>query len=254
MAKSVRNKNEINTKNVTAVKSGTPAAPRRGRRDLSDVNPELTDAFIQEVDEDVKNDNLKVLWDKYGLFIVAFVVLAVSAAVSFDKLHEWKVLRNQNRTENYMAAVQLQDNSEETIAALQKISTDNQGIFSDFAKLQIANVLLSENKQEEALSMLEKLAAEKNVNEEVKHIALVKLASYRVDSLGYEEFVALVKPLMETDNSWTPAVQDLLAMSAIKNGNIEGAKEIYGKILKNKDLPEGFINRVKDMLSSISDM
>ncbi|MBQ7633515.1 MAG: tetratricopeptide repeat protein [Alphaproteobacteria bacterium] len=254
MAKSVKNKNEINTKNVTAVKSGTPAAPRRGRRDLSDVNPELTDAFIQEVDEDVKNDNLKVLWDKYGLFIVAFVVLAVSAAVSFDKLHEWKVLRNQNRTENYMAAVQLQDNSEETIAALQKISTDNQGIFSDFAKLQIANVLLSENKQEEALSMLEKLAAEKNVNEEVKHVALVKLASYRVDSLGYEEFAALVKPLTETDNSWTPAVQDLLAMSAIKNGNIEDAKEIYSKILKNKELPEGFVNRIKDMLSSISDM
>ena len=253
MAKAVKTKKEPIAKNNVVAKPAAKA-PVRGRRDLSDVNPELTDAFIQEVDEDVKNDNLKVLWDKYGLLIIAFVVLAVSAAISFDKLQAWKILRNQNRTENYMAAAQLQPDSHETIAALQQISTDNQGLYSDFAKLQIANVLLAENKQEEAFAALEKLAADKQVNEEVKNIALVKLATYQVDSLSYEEFAELVKPLLTEQNSWTPAVQDLLAMSAIKNGNIEDAQEIYNKILKIKDLPESFRNRVQDMLSSISDM
>jgi len=252
MTKAVKTKNELNTKNTAVSKPAK--APIRGRRDLSDVNPELTDAFIQEVDEDVKNDNLKVLWDKYGLLIVAFVVLAVSAAVSFDKLHEWKILRNQNRTQNYMMATQPQENADDTIAALQQISADNQGIFSDFSKLQIANVLLGENKQEEALAALENIIADKQVNEEVKNIALIKLATYRVDSLDYEKFAELVRPLTEANNSWTPAAQDLLAMSAIKNGNIENAKEIYNGILKIKDLPESFRNRIQDMLSSISDM
>lgn len=253
MAKTVKNKKESAVKNNVVTKP-TAKAPVRGRRDLSDVNPELTDAFIQEVDEDVKNDNLKELWNKYGLLIVAFVVLAVSAAISFDKIQAWKMLRNQNRTQEYMAAAQLQADSNETIAALQKISTDNQGIFSDFAKLQIANVLLVENKQEEAFAALEKLQEDKQVNEEVRNIALIKLATYKVDSLGYDEFAKLVQPLIEAENSWTPAAQDLLAMSAIRNGNVEDAKEIYGKILKIKDLPDGFRNRIQDMLSSISDM
>jgi hypothetical protein len=185
---------------------------------------------------------------------VAFVALAVSAAISFDKIQAWKIQRNQNRTENYMAAMQLQENPDATIEALQKISSDNQGLFSDFAKLQIANVLLAENKQEEAFATLENIVAEKQVNDEVKNIALIKLATYRVDSLGYDEFAALVRPLIENNSSWTPAAQDLLAMSAIKNGNIEDAKEIYNKILKVKDLPEGFRSRIQDMLSSISDM
>ena len=253
MAKALKTKNATNVKTGNIAPSKTKA-PVRGRRDLSDVNPELTDAFIQEVDEDVKNDNLKVLWDKYGLLIVAFVALAVSAAISFDKIQAWKIQRDQNRTENYMAASQIQENSDATIEALQKISTDNQGLFSDFAKLQIANVLLAENKTEEAFATLEKIVEEKQVNEEVKNIALVKLATYRVDSLSYEEFAKLINPLIESKNSWTPAAQDLLAMSAIKNGNIEDAKEIYNKILKIKDLPEGFRNRIQDMLSSISDM
>ncbi len=255
MAKALKNQKETSAKTKTAVAVKSSAkAPVRGRRDLSDINPELTDAFIQEVDEDVKNDNLKVIWDKYGALIVAFVVLAVSAAVSFDKLQEWRLLRNQNRTENYMTAVQLQPDSDATIAALQQISSDNQGLFSDFAKLQIANVLLSENKQEEAFAALEKLIGEKQINEEVRNIALIKLATYQVDLLGYEEFSKLIQPLLEANNSWTPAAQDLLAMSAIKNGNIEDAQEIYNKILKIKDLPESFRGRIQDMLSSISDM
>lgn len=246
MAKTVKKTNEN-----LSVKAG---AHTRGRRDLSDVNPELTDSFIQEVDEDVKNDNLKELWNRYGLFVIAVVVLAVSAAVSFDKLQAWQMLRNQNRTEAYMTATKLQDNAEETIAALQKISQDNQGIFSDFAKLQIANVLLEENKQEEALAALEKLAGEKQVNSEVKNIALVKLATYRVDTASYDELKELLQPVLVEGNSWMPLAQDLLAMSAIKSGDLENARSIYENILKIKDLPEDFRAKIQDMLSSISDM
>ncbi|MBR3675862.1 MAG: tetratricopeptide repeat protein [Alphaproteobacteria bacterium] len=246
MAKTVKKTNEN-----TSVKTN---ARTRGRRDLSDVNPELTDSFIQEVDEDVKNDNLKELWNRYGLFVIAVVVLAVSAAVSFDKLQAWQTMRNQNRTEAYMAATKLQDSADETIAALQKISQDNQGIFSDFAKLQIANVLLEENKQEEALAALEKLAGEKQVNSEVKNIALVKLATYKVDTMSYEDFKQLLQPVLAEDNSWMPLAQDLLAMSAIKSGDLENARSIYENILKIKDLPEDFRVKIQDMLSSISDM
>lgn len=241
------------------VKNKTPQAPKvspavKGRRDLSDVNPELTDAFIQEVDEDVKNDSLKALWDKYGLFIIAFVVIAVSAAVSFDRLQAWRTALNQRKTETYMMATQAGNTAEEKIAELQKISQADQGLFSDFAKLQIANILLSENKQEDALAALEKLANEKQVNSEVKHIALIKLATYRIDTMNQEDFTNLLKPILETNNSWTPMAQDLLAMSAIKNGDIESAKEIYNKLLKIDDLPENFRNKIQDMLSSINDL
>lgn len=245
MAKTVKNKSEI--KNQTA-------AAARGRRDLSDVNPELTDAFIQEVDEDVKNDSLKALWDKYGLFVIAVVVIAVSAAVSFDRLQAWRMALNQRKTETYMTAAQFGGNNDETIAELQKISQDNQGLFSDFAKLQIANVLLMQGKQEDALSALEKLAAEKQVNTEVKHIALMKLATYRVDTMNKEDFAKLLQPILSENTSWTPMAQDLLAMSAIQNGDVETAKDIYTKLLKTEDLPEGFKSKIQDMLSSISDL
>ena len=227
---------------------------RRLAKDTSDINPEYTDAFIQEIDEDVKNDNLKVLWDKYGIFVVLLVVLAVSATVSFEKIRSWKAEQNQQTTENYMSAAQLRENPEETIAALQQINQSNQGIFSDFAKLQIANVLFNQNKNEEAMAALQSLIDDKQANDEVKNIALIKLATYKVDQLPRAEFEALVKPIIDANNSWTPLAQDLLAISAIQEGDVDTAHSIYENILKIKDLPEGFKTKVQDMLTSLGDM
>ena len=237
-------------KNVSSINKDI----KRIEKDTSQVNPEFTDAFIQEVNEDVKNDNFKVLWNRYGVFIIAFVVIAVSAAVSFEKIKSWKVEQNQFKTESYMTAAQLQENSDDTIKALQKINQQEQGIFGDFAKLQIANVLFNQNKNDEALATLQSWVDDKQVNSEVKNIALIKIATYKVDELSRSEFETLVKPIIDANNSWTPIANDLLAMSAIKDGDIQTAKNIYENILKVKDLPESFRTKVQDMLSSISDM
>lgn len=241
-------KKESATKTAPATK--TKILPR----DNSDINPDFTDAFIREVDEDVKNDNFKELWKKYGTYIVAFVVIAVTAAVCFDRVKLWKMQQNQIRTENYMAAAQLKENPEETLAALQKISTDENNIFADFAKLQIANVLLTQEKNEEALATLQALADDKNADKAVRDVALIKLASYKVDMVSKTELEQILQPILAENTSWTPLANDLLAMSAIKEGDIETAKEIYGKILQTKDLPDGFKTKIQDMLTSISDM
>ena len=259
MAKNVK-KNVKTTEQKENARKIKPAAAKETPqikhvvRDTSNVNPEFTDAFIQEVDEDVKNDNLQVLWNRYGVFVILFVVLAVTATVSVDKIRSWKMAQNQRNIEEYMIAAQLRENPEDTMTALQKISKDNRGLFSDFARLQIANVLLSQDKVDDALEALNNLANDKQTNTEVKHIALIKLATYKVDSLSKTEMETLLQPVLAEDSSWKPLAQDLLAMSAVKNGDIKTAKSIYENILKIKDLPESFRGKIQDMLSSLSDM
>lgn len=259
MAKVVKKTNSATTKKTetkakTAVVAAEKNAPKIKKRDLSDVNPEYTDAFIREVDEDVKNDNLKVLWKKYGALIVSFVIIAVSAAVCFDQIKIWKMHQNQARTEAYMTAAQEQSSPEKTIAALKKIEQSSNGIFGDFARLQIANILLEQGKTQEALTQLQAIIGDKQVNSEVKNIALIKFATYKVDEMEQKEFAQLLQPIFEENSSWVPMANDLLAMSAIKAGDMETAKRLYKQILQTNELPEGFKTEIQEMLSSISDM
>ena len=40
-----------------------------------EVDSAEQEAFIREVTEEVKNDQLKQMWEKYGIFIILFVVV-----------------------------------------------------------------------------------------------------------------------------------------------------------------------------------
>lgn len=218
----------------------------------ADTAPDITDAFINEVNEEVKNDSFKELWNRYGLIIIAIVVIAVSGAVSFEKIKSWKLQRNQLTTENYMDSARKQDNPDAMIAALQKINQSDHGIYGDFARLQIANIKFEQQKNEEALAMLDSLIKDKQVNDEVRHIALIKYATYQVDTLSKQELANLLKPVLEADNSWTPLANDLLAMAAIREGDLQTAREIYTKLLDVKDLSDSFKSKVQEMLSSLN--
>ena len=151
----------------------------------------------------------------------------------------------------YMDAARQQNDAEAMIAALQKINQNDRGIYGDFARLQIANVLIEQNKADEGLAMLSKLADDAQVNGEVRQIALVKYATYKVDTLTQKELADILKPVLEANNSWTPIANDLLAMAAIREGDLQTAREIYSNLLKIKELPESFKSKVQEMLSSL---
>ena len=202
-------------KKTAAVKKENKTIQPAEIKTKADVNPDYTDAFINEVSEEVKNDNFKELWNRYGLLIIAIVAVAVCGAVSFERIKSWRLQQNQMTTETYMDAAHKQDNPEAMIAALQKINQSDHGIYGDFARLQIANVLFEQQKDEEAMAMLEALTKDPQVNTEVRQIALVKYATYKVDVMSKQELTDLLQPVLDANNSWTPLANDL-AMAAIR--------------------------------------
>ena len=239
-------------KKTAAVKKENKTIQPAEIKPKADVNPDYTDAFINEVSEEVKNDNFKELWNRYGLLIIAIVAVAVCGSVSFERIKSWRLQHNQMTTETYMDAAHKQDNPEAMIAALQKINQSDHGIYGDFARLQIANVLFEQQKDEEAMAMLEALTKDPQVNTEVRQIALVKYATYKVDVMSKQELTDLLQPVLDANNSWTPLANDLLAMAAIREGDLQTAREIYTKLLTVKDLPDSFKSKIQEMMSSLN--
>lgn len=226
--------------------------PSVNRHSSYQVDDKVTDAFIQEVTEDVKNENLKVLWNKYGLFIILFVVIAVTAAVSFETIKGWRDAKYQQQTENYLAALQSGADYENSLKALEKIAAANQGIYSELARVQIATVLFEQGKNAEAETMLQTIADNDELNPRIRNLAALKLATYKIDTAPRAEIEALLQPVIAADNSWSPLATDLLAMAAIRDGDIETARALYKSLLENGNISDNFKNRIQDMLSTLN--
>lgn len=235
---------------ATKKETATPVkkAPVRG------YDEEMTDAFIQEVSEEVKNDNLKIFWDKYGLFVILFVVIAVSAAVSFETIKSWRDQKYQAQTENYLMSLQVAGNYDVQLKALEKIAASDNGIYSELARVQIATILFEQGKNDEGKQMLQTIADNDELNPKIRHLAALKLATYEVDTASYAEINSLLQPIIDAQNSWSPLATDLLAMSAIQNGDIEMARSLYQGLLESGNISENFKNRIQDMLSTLNSL
>ena len=210
------------------------------------------DAFLQEVEEDLKNESMKKLWDKYGLFIVIFVAAALTLAVSYESIKSWYIRRAENWSNAYSIALVLQNQGkyEESLDALNMIINKKFGAFASLAKMQQVNVLLDSGKKELALDKLAEIIADKSFNPELRDVAIVKLASYKQNNASRAEMENLLSSIIsQPQNSWYGTAQSMMAGISLRDGDKEGAKSIYEKLLQNNDVSDDLKSKIKNILS-----
>ncbi len=219
-----------------------------------EIDADEQEAFIREVTEEVKNDNLKQMWEKYGIYIILLVVLAIVGAVSFESFKSWRQAKSETWSDTYAYALNLENQGkyDESLKVLEQMEKTGGNIYSDIARLQTSNILFEQGKNEEAIKVLEEIAADKSINKKLRDVSAVKLASYKLDNAPREEIDALLQPLIRENGSWANIAKEMTAMAAIRDGNIEEAQVLYNEILNTPNLPDGLKMRVQDMLSVLN--
>ena len=213
--------------------------------------PVVEDSFIREINEELKNENIKKLWDKYGLHLIVALVVVLTLAVSFETFRNWRIKRFEDASNTYAYALALQsmDRLDESINVLQKLQQGTSGIYADIAQMQIANIRLEEGKIEEASALLQKMTKDEKITPQIRDIAAIKLASYKLDGAPAEEVRALLQPLMQDDNSWKNVAKEIAAMLAVREKDMKDARRLYSEISADPQASESIRSRAQDMLS-----
>lgn len=216
---------------------------------------DFEDAFIREIDEELKNEKLKKIWDKYGLFIIIFIIAAISAAVSFETFKSWNEKRSQEFSDTYAYALNLQNQGRyaEAMEVLDKLQKSKKAVYSDIAQIQMANIMMEQNKVEEAIAVLENVVKDKDFNPQMKEIAVIKLASYKLDYAPSDEIQEMLAPLVSENGVWTNIAKEMLAMLAVRDGDLDRAKTLYQEISVAANTPESLKARAQDMLNVIEE-
>lgn len=214
------------------------------------------DALLNEIATDLKNEQLQNLWNKYGLFIIIFVAAALTIAVCFESIKAWSEKRDQEMSNAYAVAVSLhsQGRSDESLNILQTLANNRRGVYSDIARLQIANIYMEQNKTDEAIKIWQALADDRHSVDEMRAIATLKLVSAKMDTQAAgDEIKSLLEPLTQDDNQWANSARGLLAELAIRDGNLEEARRQYELIINAPNVPDNLKNLAHDMVIVIDE-
>lgn len=213
------------------------------------------DILFQEINEEMKRERIKNFWKKYGLLATIILVAAITFAVSFESIKAWQGKKAATWSDAYAYAfnLQAQGRYDESINVFKNIENENHGIYKNLAQMQVANILLEQGKTEEAVKSLEEMAEDDSFNPNLHDVAVIKLVSYKLDNAPAAEIESLLNPLIAANGSWVNIAKEMKAMLAIREENLELAKEIYNDILSDEKLPDSMKARVEDMLSVLNE-
>jgi hypothetical protein len=205
----------------------------------------LSDIFT-EVDEEVRREQLKKLWDRHGKLIIALAVLIVAAVGGWRGYQWWDARKIAESGAAYDAAVALIDSGKtaEAETALAKIAAEGTPGYRTLARLRAAGAL-AERDPKAAVAGFDAVAADSSVPQTLRDLAKVRAALILVDSAPLAEMTQRLEPLTQTGGAFRHTARELLTLAAVRAGDQAAAKRWTDAIIADGETPQGLRGRIE---------
>jgi hypothetical protein len=202
--------------------------------------------IFQEVDEEVRREQLHKLWQRYGNLIIAACILVVAAVGGWRGYEWWQAKKAAESGAAFENAVTLAETGkhQEAEAAFAKLATDGSAGYRALARLREA-AELAQTDRPAAVKAYDEIAADGGVGPVIQQLAAVRAGILLVDTAPYSEMRQRLEPLTATDKTFRHSARELLALSAWKAGDMTAAKQWADMITTDPQSPEATRSRAE---------
>lgn len=218
------------------------------------LTPDKPDeAFLREVDEDLRRERLESFAKTYGKWIAAAVVLFLAAVAAWLYWQDRQQEQAAQKTEELVAVYNDigAGNMEQAKRRLEPLADADNDMIRSLALLTQAAVALDTNDRAEALAKYRKIADDGDVPEPYRNLALIRATAIEFDTLKPEEVVARLEPLTEPGNPWFGSAGELTAMAYLKQGQSERAGRLFAEIAADSQVPETIRSRAVQIAGTL---
>jgi hypothetical protein len=213
----------------------------------------MTDEFIREVDEDLKEEKRLKLWKKIFPYVVSVslgVILFTSGFVVWENFSNKK---RQQLGDDFTAAVVLanEEDIDAALLALERIVDEGSDGYATMAKMKQASLLIGQGNLEDGLNIY--LDLEKNaVDQSFRDIATILHVLNSLDSLNKDELIKKISPL-ENSLIWRASALEIKGYIYLKNNQREEAIETFKTIVNLPTKPGDLAQRAKNIINLLED-
>jgi hypothetical protein len=212
----------------------------------------VSDIF-REVDEEVRREQFKKLWERYGYLVIALAILIVAAVGGWRAYEWWEAKKAAEAGAAFEAAATLaeQGKHEEAEAAFAKLSAGGTATYRMLAKFREAAEVVRRDPKA-AVAIYDQLAADASVGRVLQDLAALRAGMLLVDSAPYEEVLRRLEPLTGTDRTFRHSARATLALAAWRANDVAAMRRWSDMILADPETP-GNIRGQVEMLLALSE-
>jgi hypothetical protein len=210
----------------------------------------VSDIF-HEVDEEVRRDQLKRLWERYSIFIVGLAILIVAGIGGWRGYEYYVGKKAAVAGAAFENAVVLSEQGKFTEAetAFAKVATEAPAGYQVLSRFRAA-AALAQTKPADAVKAYDAIAADSSIGQTYQDLAAVRAGLLLVDSTTLADLQKRLDPIAAPSRTFRHTAREVLALSAWRNHDAAAAKRYIDMIAGDGETPPGARARV-DVLSAL---
>jgi len=213
----------------------------------------MSDIF-QEVEEDLRRERLRKVWDRYGIFVIAAALLIVVVTAGWRGYEAWQTNRARGAGETYSRILAQAE------GALTATPADRLLAFADgspsgyalLARFRAGTVYDQAGQQERAAQTFRELAGDASVPSLYQDLASIRLAQTLIDMGEAQEARTVVAPLAEdAQNPFNSSAQEMAGLAAYAAGDMAEARRWFSGLRDAAGTPQALQRRAEFMVALI---
>ena len=213
----------------------------------------MADIF-REVDEEVRQQRYRELWQRFGVYIIAFVVVLILSVAGYQIWQSQSQSAKAEASDRYVAMMEsLQSNEEAGLDELFAFADPGADGYALLAAFEEAAVRARRNDLEGASEIWRRIAANPSAGPALQGAAELMDIVHQVDSADPDALQTRLSTLMASNAAYAPMAQELSALVALRSGDRELAIDQLRELSADLSAPESIRLRAGRLLNVLED-
>ncbi len=215
------------------------------------LTPESNEAFMREVDDEVRRDDLTRFWKRWGLWVAVAIVAGLAAFAGYLFLQHRGQENAGVQGEQLQAAYDAlaSGQMDKATPILAELAKSDRGGYRALAEYSQADILLSRNDLKGAAAKFAEVASDTGLAQPFRDLALVRQTAAEYDTLKPQVVVDRMRPLAVPGNPWLGSAGEMMAIAQLRLGQRGPAGQLFRRIAEDKGVPESIRQRAVQMAS-----
>ena len=217
------------------------------------ITPKDNEAFYREVDEELRRDQVKSYWDRYGRLAIVAGLLLLAAIAGFFWWQSRKDAEAARRGADLISAFEdiAARNKAAAAPKLDALAKDDTPGYRVAALLTKADMAIEANDFAGAVASFKAVADDKSLAAPYRDLATVRMTALEFDKLPPRAVIDRLKPLAVAGNPWFGSAGEMSALAHLKLNQPKDAARIFAAMAKDQTVPTTIRERAGQMASSL---
>jgi hypothetical protein len=202
--------------------------------------------FYDEVDEEVRREQLKKLWDQYSLYIIAIALLIIAGVGGWRGYQYVEAKKAAEAGSAFNKALELSEQNKRAEAekAFAEVAASAPSGYRMLARFHQAAEAAARDKAA-AVKLFDELAADRSIGAEQQSLARLRAAGLLVDTAPYADMKQRLESETAAGAPFRHAARELLALSAWRGNDAAAARQWLDMIALDGETPPGLRSRAE---------